>query len=41
MTKVIIKGTLDEDLTSEEYEYLLDQLMQLGIMNIEIKEEDE
>lgn len=34
--KIIIKGTMSEELTPEEYDELLDILMQFGIMNIEI-----
>lgn len=38
MSKIIIEGTLEEELTSEEYTRLFDELMQLGVENIEIKE---
>ena len=34
--EIIIKGTMNEELTPEEYDELLDILMQFGIMNIEI-----
>ena len=37
MDKIIIKGTLTEELTAEDYDRLYDILMQLGIENIEIK----
>ena len=37
--KIIIKGTLSESLTSEDYDRLFDLLMQLGVENIEIEEE--
>lgn len=38
MKEIVIKGTMDEELTSTEYEELLDTLMQFGIMDIEIEE---
>lgn len=34
--EIIIKGIMNEELTPEEYDELLDMLMQFGIMNIEI-----
>lgn len=37
MEKIIISGTLTEELTSDDYDRLYDVLMQLGIENIEIK----
>lgn len=40
MDKVIIKGTINEELTSEDYDILFDILMQLGVENIEIKIEE-
>lgn len=40
MEKIIIKGTLTEELTSEDYDALYDFLMQLGIVRIEIKTEE-
>ena len=41
MKKIIIKGTYTEKLTSEDYDNLFVVLMQLGIMDIDIKEYDE
>lgn len=38
MKEIIIKGIIDEELTSEEYDELLDVLMQFGIMEIKIEE---
>lgn len=38
MKEIVINGTLDEELTSEEYDELLNILMQFGIMNVEIEE---
>lgn len=38
MKEIVIKGTMDEELTPTEYEELLDALMQFGIMDIEIEE---
>lgn len=41
MKEIIIKGTIDEELTSGEYDDLFDMLMQFGIMNIRIDEKNE
>lgn len=38
MKEIIIKGTINDELTSEEYDELFDILMQFGIVEIEIKE---
>jgi hypothetical protein len=37
MDKIIIEGTLTEELTTEDYDRLYDILMQLGIENIKIE----
>lgn len=37
MEEIIIKGTIIEELTTEDYEKLYDILMQLGIENIRIE----
>ena len=37
MDEIIIKGTIEEELTVEDYEILYDALMQLGIENIKIE----
>ena len=39
MGEIIIKGTMEEILTSEDYDMLYDVLMQLGIANIKIETE--
>lgn len=39
MDKIIINGTLTEELTTEDYDVLYDVLMQLGIENIKIETE--
>ena len=39
MGEIIIKGTMTEELTSEDYDKLYDTLMQLGIENIKIEAE--
>ena len=39
MDKIIIEGTITEELTTEDYDTLYDVLMQLGIENIRIKTE--
>ena len=39
MDKIIIKGTMTEELTTEDYDVLYDVLMQLGIENIKIEKE--
>lgn len=36
MNNITITGTIDEPLNSEEYDLLIDTLMQLGIGNIKI-----
>lgn len=41
MDKIIIEGTLTEELTSEDYDVLYDILMQLGIENIKIETESQ
>ena len=38
MKEIIIKGSMDEELTSEEYDELFNVLMQFGIMEIKIEE---
>lgn len=38
MKEIAIKGTMDEELTSEEYDELFDVLMQFGITEIKIEE---
>lgn len=38
MKEIVIRGVLDEELTSEEYDELFDVLMQFGIMEIKIEE---
>ena len=40
MDKIIIEGTMTEELTSEDYDMLYDVLMQLGIENIKIETKD-
>lgn len=35
---IVIEGTFEEELTSEDYDLLFDQLQQLGIENIRVKE---
>ena len=37
MDKIIIQGTLDEELISKDYDVLYDILIQLGIENINIE----
>ena len=37
MKEIVIRGVLDEELTSEEYDELFDVLMQLGITEIKIE----
>ena len=39
MDKIIIEGTMTEELISEDYDVLYDVLMQLGIENIKIQTE--
>lgn len=39
MDKIIIEGTMTEELTTEDYDVLYDVLMQLGIENIKIETE--
>lgn len=39
MGKIIIEGTFEEELTTEDYDALYDVLMQLGIENIKIQAE--
>lgn len=39
MDKIIIEGTMTEELTSEDYDVLYDVLMQLGIENIKVETE--
>lgn len=41
MDKIIIEGTLTEELTTEDYDVLYDVLMQLGIENIKIQTESQ
>ena len=41
MDKIIIEGTMPEELTSEDYDVLYDVLMQLGIENIKIQTESQ
>ena len=41
MDKIIIEGTMAEELTSEDYDVLYDVLMQLGIENIKIQTESQ
>lgn len=41
MGKIVIKGTMEEALTAEDYDVLYDTLMQLGIENIKIETEGE
>lgn len=41
MDKIIIEGTLTEELTTEDYDRLYDILMQLGIENIKIETKEQ
>ena len=41
MAKIIINGTIDEELTENEFLELNDRLMQLGIENIRIDYEED
>lgn len=41
MDKIIIEGTMTEELTTEDYDVLYDTLMQLGIENIKIQTESQ
>ena len=41
MDKIIINGTITEELTTEDYDVLYDVLMQLGIENIKIETESQ
>lgn len=41
MDKIIISGTMTEELTSEDYDMLYDVLMQLGIENINVETESQ
>lgn len=41
MDKIIISGTMTEELTSEDYDMLYDVLMQLGIENIKVETESQ
>lgn len=38
MKEIVIKGIVDGELTSEEYDELFDVLMQFGITEIKIEE---
>jgi hypothetical protein len=38
MAKIIIEAEINEPLSNEEYETLIDELMQLGMSNIKVKE---
>lgn len=38
MSDISIKGTIDEPLTEEEFDRLIDFLGQLGIFNVEVSE---
>ena len=37
MDKIIIEGTMTEELTADDYDVLYDALMQLGIENIKVE----
>ena len=41
MEKIIINGTMTEELTTEDYDMLYDVLMQLGIENIKVETESQ
>lgn len=41
MDKIIIEGTLTEELTIEDYDRLYDILMQLGVENIKIETKEQ
>ena len=41
MDKIIINGTMTEELTAEDYDMLYDVLMQLGIENIKVETESQ
>ena len=41
MNKIIIEGTMTEELTLEDYDMLYDVLMQLGIENIKVETESQ
>lgn len=41
MDKIIIEGTMTEELISEDYEILYDVLMRLGIENIKVETESQ
>ncbi len=41
MDKIIIEGTMTEELTTEDYDVLYDVLMQLGIENIKVQTESQ
>lgn len=41
MDKIIIEGTMTEELTTDDYDALYDVLMQLGIENIRIQTESQ
>lgn len=40
MKEIIINGTMEEELLTEDYDRLYDILMQLGITNIKIETND-
>ena len=41
MDKIIINGTITEELTTGDYDMLYDVLMQIGIENIKIETESQ
>lgn len=40
MNEIVIRGTVEEELTSDDYDALYDTLMQLGFENIKIDVEE-